>query len=186
MIVLTGQNDRANALRAIALGAYDFCRKPFEPEHPVADHRAGVPAVRAAGEKTAGCRRPAAAGYVARHRRAIPSMQRLCRTIEKVAPTVATVLLAGRVRHRQGAVRARAARPVSAKGQTVRRDQLRGDPGNLLESELFGYEKGAFTGAAKQTIGKIETAHRGTLFLDEIGDLPLPCRRSCCASCRSG
>ena len=47
-------------------------------------------------------------------------------------------------------------------------------PDTLLESELFGYEKGAFTGAVKQTLGKIETAHKGTLFLDEIGDLPLP------------
>jgi two-component system NtrC family response regulator len=46
-------------------------------------------------------------------------------------------------------------------------------PENLLESELFGYERGAFTGAARQTPGKIETAHKGTLFLDEIGDLPL-------------
>ena len=58
-------------------------------------------------------------------------------------------------------------------GPALRRDQLRGDPRDLLESELFGYEKGAYTGAAKQTIGKIETADGGTLFLDEIGDLPL-------------
>jgi two-component system NtrC family response regulator len=58
-------------------------------------------------------------------------------------------------------------------------------PDNLLESELFGYEKGAFTGAVKQTPGKIEVANKGTLFLDEIGDLPGRCRQSCCVSCRS-
>ena len=98
---------------------------------------------------------------------------RLCRTIEKLAPTNATVLLLGEsgtgkelfARGLHDLSPRRAERFVAINCAAI--------PENLLESELFGYEKGAFTGAAKQTLGKIETAHRGTLFLDEIGDLPL-------------
>jgi two-component system NtrC family response regulator len=102
-----------------------------------------------------------------------PSMLRICRTIEKVAPTSATVLILGEsgtgkellARALHAASTKRAGRFVAINCAAI--------PENLLESELFGYEKGAFTGAIKQTIGKIETAHGGTLFLDEIGDLPI-------------
>jgi two-component system NtrC family response regulator len=93
------------------------------------------------------------------------------RLIEKVAGTGATVLLLGE-RHRQGAPCARAARTFAARGERFVAINCAAIPDNLIEAELFGYEKGAFTGAAKQTIGKIETAANGTLFLDEIGDLP--------------
>jgi two-component system NtrC family response regulator len=99
-------------------------------------------------------------------------MLRVCRTIERVAPTNATVMVLGE----SGTGKELLARGVHdlspRKGQRFVAINCAAIPENLLESELFGYEKGAFTGAAKQTIGKIETAHKGTLFLDEIGDLP--------------
>jgi len=101
-------------------------------------------------------------------------MLQLCRTVEKVAPTDATVLVLGE----SGTGKELLAR--SLHGLSARREQrfvainCAAIPENLLESELFGYEKGAFTGAAKQTPGKIETASGGTLFLDEVGDMPLP------------
>jgi two-component system NtrC family response regulator len=99
-------------------------------------------------------------------------MLKVCSTIEKVAGTNATVMLLGE----SGTGKEILARALH--GLSPRRDRrfvainCAAIPENLLESELFGYERGAFTGAAKQTPGKIELAHRGTLFLDEIGDLP--------------
>jgi two-component system NtrC family response regulator len=102
------------------------------------------------------------------------AMLQVCRTVEKVAPTNATVLVLGE----SGTGKELLAR--SLHGLSSRRDKrfaainCAAIPESLLESELFGYEKGAFTGAAKQTPGKIETASGGTLFLDEVGDMPLP------------
>jgi two-component system NtrC family response regulator len=100
-------------------------------------------------------------------------MQKVCRTIEKLASTGATVMLLGEsgtgkellARGLHDLSNRRTHRFVAINCAAI--------PENLLESELFGYEKGAFTGAAKQTAGKIELAHLGTLFLDEIGDLPM-------------
>jgi len=102
-----------------------------------------------------------------------PEMLRVCRMIERVASSTATVLLlgesgTGKEVLAQGLHQAsprRAGRFVAINCAAI--------PENLLESELFGYEKGAFTGAAKTTPGRIETAHKGTLMLDEIGDLPM-------------
>jgi two-component system NtrC family response regulator len=101
-------------------------------------------------------------------------MQRICRTIEKVAPTGATVMILGESGTGKELF-ARALHELSprAAGRFVAIN-CAAIPDALLESELFGHEKGAFTGAVKQTLGKIETANKGTLFLDEIGDLPLP------------
>jgi two-component system NtrC family response regulator len=101
-------------------------------------------------------------------------MQRICRTIEKVALTNATVMLLGE----SGTGKELLARGVHDLSPRAAHRfvaiNCAAIPENLLESELFGYEKGAFTGAAKQTPGKVELAHSGTLFLDEIGDLSLP------------
>jgi two-component system NtrC family response regulator len=102
-----------------------------------------------------------------------PEMQRICRTIEKVAPTSATVMILGESGTGKELL-ARALHDLSPRrNNRFVAINCAAIPDTLLESELFGYEKGAFTGAARQTIGKIETAANGTLFLDEIGDLPM-------------
>ena len=172
VIVLTGQNDRANALKAVALGAYDFCEKPFEPSilglmlerafrlHDLQEENRRLQAAQQA---------PAMAGIVTRD----PGMQRVCRTVEKVAQTSATLLIVGESGTGKELL-ARALHDLSPRrSNRFVAINCAAIPENLLESELFGYEKGAFTGAAKQTIGKFEMAHGGTLFLDEIGDLSL-------------
>ena len=102
-----------------------------------------------------------------------PAMQKICRTIEKVAPSSATVLILGESGTGKELL-ARALHDLSARSSArFVAINCAAIPETLLESELFGYEKGAYTGAAKQTLGKIETASGGTLFLDEIGDLPV-------------
>jgi two-component system, NtrC family, response regulator len=172
VIVLTGQNDRANALKAIALGAYDFCEKPFEPAiltltierafrlHDLQEENRRLQALQ---------QTPAMAGIITRD----PGMQRICRAIEKIAPTDATLLILGESGTGKELL-ARALHDLSPRhGKRFVAINCAAIPETLLESELFGYEKGAFTGAAKQTVGKLETAHGGTLFLDEIGDLSL-------------
>lgn len=173
VIVLTGQNDRANALRAIALGAYDFFAKPFEPEllALTIDRAFRLYELQEENHRLAAAQHPPAlAGLLTRD----AGMQRVCRTIEKVASSSATVLLLGE----SGTGKELLARGLHdsspRKGERFVAINCAAIPENLLESELFGYEKGAFTGAAKTTLGKIETANGGTLMLDEIGDLPLP------------
>src|SRR4029079_5329415 len=102
-----------------------------------------------------------------------PELLRICRTIEKVSTSSVSVLLLGE---------SGTGKEVLAKGlhEAAKRAgkfvaiNCAAIPENLLESELFGYERGAFTGASKTTVGKIETASGGTLMLDEIGDLPYP------------
>ena len=172
VIVLTGQNDRSNALKAIGLGAYDFCTKPFELEilSWTIDRAFRVYELQEENRRLlASQHSPAMSGILTRD----PEMQRICRTVEKVAPSSATVLILGESGTGKELL-ARALHDLSPRQQ--RRFvaiNCAAIPETLLESELFGYEKGAFTGAAKQTLGKIETADGGTLFLDEIGDLPV-------------
>ncbi len=172
VIVLTGQNAQDNALRAVAMGAYDFLAKPFEPEMlALTVQRAlRLHELQTENQRLQAMRQPdALAGLITRD----PEMLRICRTIEKVANSGATVLLLGEsgtgkevlARGLHQASNRKSARFVAINCAAI--------PENLLESELFGYEKGAFTGAAKTTLGKIETAHGGTLMLDEIGDLPM-------------
>jgi len=172
VIVLTGQNDRANALKAVGLGAYDFYAKPFEPEilGLTIDRAYRLYELQEENRRLAAAQQPSAmSGVITRD----PELLRLCRTIEKLAQTNATVLVLGEsgtgkelfARGLHDLSPRRAERFVAINCAAI--------PENLLESELFGYEKGAFTGAARQTPGKFEMAHRGTLFLDEIGDLPL-------------
>ena len=171
VIVLTGQNDQANALRAVALGAYDFFAKPFEPDllNLTIDRAFRLFELQRENRRLQELQQPdALAGLMTRD----PGMLKICRTIEKIASSNATVMLLGEsgtgkevlARGLHQASPRRAGKFVAINCAAI--------PENLLESELFGFEKGAFTGAAKMTLGKIETANGGTLMLDEIGDLP--------------
>lgn len=173
VIVLTGQHDRENAVRAIGHGAYDFFAKPFEPEllALTIDRAYRLYDLQRENRRLQAAHQPdTRSGIVSRD----PSLLKICRTIEKVAAANVTVLLLGE----SGTGKELLARALH--DQSPRCNErfvainCAAIPESLLESELFGYEKGAFTGAAKQTLGKVEVAHRGTLFLDEIGDLPAP------------
>ena len=172
VIVLTGQNDQSNALKAVAMGAYDFLAKPFEPEvlNLTVERAFRLHHLQTENKRLRAMQMPdTLAGLLTRD----PQMLRICRTIEKVANTNASVMLLGE---------SGTGKEVLARGLHQLSNRKDGKfvaincaaiPENLLESELFGYERGAFTGAAKTTPGKIETAHAGTLMLDEIGDMPM-------------
>ncbi|MDE2613585.1 MAG: PEP-CTERM-box response regulator transcription factor [Burkholderiales bacterium] len=171
VIVLTGQNDQANALRAVASGAYDFLAKPFDPDvlgltidraYRLAELQGELRRMQALQSSDA------LAGLLTRD----PEMLRLCRLVERVAPSGASVLLLGESGTGKE-VLAQALHQASKRSGRFVAINCAAIPEPLLESELFGYEKGAFTGAAKTTPGKIESSHGGTLMLDEIGDLPL-------------
>ncbi|MDF1530537.1 MAG: PEP-CTERM-box response regulator transcription factor, partial [Sedimenticola sp.] len=171
VIVVTGDNDRSNAVRAIALGAYDFCQKPVEPEilSLIVNRAYHVYQLEQENLKLHQDQsRAPLNGIIATS----PEMLKVCRTIEKVAPSnISTLLLGASGTGKE--LFAQALHELSPRAdQKMVAINCAAIPANLIESELFGYEKGAFTGAAKQTKGRIEYANNGTLFLDEIGDLP--------------
>ena len=172
VIVLTGQNDRANALRAVSLGAYDFFAKPFEPDLlALTIERAYRMFELQSENRRLQAQQPSGSlgGLITRD----PEMLRIGRVIERVASSDATVMLLGESGTGKE-VLAQGLHQASKRTGKFVAINCAAIPEALLESELFGYEKGAFTGAAKTTVGKIETAHGGTLMLDEIGDLPHP------------
>jgi two-component system, NtrC family, response regulator len=171
VIVLTGQNDQANALRAVGMGAYDFFAKPFEPEllGLTIDRAFRLAELHAENRRLQAIQpRDALGGLITRD----PEMLRICRMVEKVATSDVTVMLLGESGTGKE-VLAQGLHQVSKRTGRFVAINCAAIPENLLESELFGYERGAFTGAAKTTLGKIEAASGGTLMLDEIGDLPL-------------
>ncbi|MBZ0070940.1 MAG: PEP-CTERM-box response regulator transcription factor [Gammaproteobacteria bacterium] len=173
IIVVTGNNERNNALQAVALGAYDFFHKPIDPDllgfivnrayrlHELENENRRLQQSQQPDSPLEGVLTGSQA------------MLDVCRTVEKVAPADVAVLVLGE----SGTGKELLAR--SLHGLSRHSDgpfvaiNCAAIPEALLESELFGHEKGAFTGAIKQTPGKIETASGGTLFLDEIGDLPM-------------
>ncbi len=172
VIIVTGDNDRANAIEAIGRGAYDFYQKPVEQEvlTLIVERAHRVHELEAENRRLQRFEQNSPLdGIIA----ASPQMLKVCRTVEKVAPSDITTLLQG-ASGTGKEVFAKAIHQLSPRsGERIVAINCAAIPGTLLESELFGYEKGAFTGASKQTIGKIEHANGGTLFLDEIGDLPL-------------
>jgi len=172
VIIATGNETREHALRAIALGAYDFYQKPIDVDVlqlivSRAQHMFELEAENRKLNEAA----PASPvdGIIA----SSAEMLRVLRNVEKIAPTDVTVLLLGESGTGKELL-ARAIHRMSARahGPFVPIN-CAAIPETLLESELFGHEKGAFTGAVRLNVGKMESADRGTLFLDEIGDVPL-------------
>jgi two-component system NtrC family response regulator len=172
VIVITGNDDKINPVRSIGLGAYDFYQKPIDPEILtfVVERAFKLRALEDENRKLTRLHiTNPLEGIVA----ASPEMHEVCRMVERLAPTDMTVLLLGesgtgkevlaRGLHK---LSSRANKPFIAVNAAA-------IPETLLESELFGYERGAYTGASQQTKGKFELANGGTFFLDEIGDIPL-------------
>ncbi|MEM6857902.1 MAG: PEP-CTERM-box response regulator transcription factor [Pseudomonadota bacterium] len=175
VIVASGHGARESALQAIERGAYDFYQKPLDIEalglivrrafnlHQIESENRRLVA-NAGEDKT----------VLGRLITGAPEMVKVARTIERVASTSVSVMLLGA---------SGTGKELLAQGLHDASERADGPfiaincaaiPENLLESELFGHEKGAFTGAVKTTEGKIESANGGTLFLDEVGDIPLP------------
>jgi len=173
VIIATGNETREYALRAIALGAYDFYQKPIDIEvlQLIVARAERIFDLEAENRKLL---EATAASPIDGIIASSPEMSRVLRNIEKISSTDVAVLLRGESGTGKELL-ARAVHKLSARAcERFVPINCAAIPETLLESELFGHEKGAFTGALKQTIGKIESADRGTLFLDEIGDVPLP------------
>ena len=172
VIVVTGHNDKMNAIRAVAMGAYDFYEKPIEPDLlNITVQRAGrlYYLERENRRYHTSTSESPLEGLIA----SSPEMLKVCRTVEKLAPTdVSTLMLGESGTGKEVLVKALHSLSDRSSKRLVAIN-CAAIPEALLESELFGYEKGAFTGASKTTPGKIEVASGGMLFLDEVGDLPL-------------
>ncbi|MFZ1742456.1 MAG: PEP-CTERM-box response regulator transcription factor [Pontixanthobacter sp.] len=175
VIVASGHGARESALQAIERGAYDFYQKPVDIEAIglIVRRALNLAKIEQENRRLAnkiGDDKTVLGGLIT----AAPEMVKVARTIERVADANVSVMLLGA---------SGTGKELLAQGlhdASKRRDgtfvaiNCAAIPENLLESELFGHEKGAFTGAVKTTEGKIEQAHGGTLFLDEVGDIPLP------------
>ena len=172
VVVVTGREDKENAVRAIGMGASDFYQKPLDPDILTFVVNRAFRLAELERENLELNRRNGTSikGIVATS----PQMMAICRTVEKVAPTDVTTLIVGETGTGKELL-ARALHDLSGRcDKPFAAINCAAIPENLLESELFGFEKGAFTGATQAKKGKIETANGGTLFLDEIGDMPMP------------
>ncbi len=172
VVVASGHGARESALQAIARGAYDFYQKPIDIDAIGLIVRRALELHRIEAENRQLSARTADNRVLGRLITAAPEMIKVARTIERVANTNVSVMLLGA---------SGTGKELLARGLHEASDRVAGAfvaincaaiPENLLESELFGHEKGAFTGAVKTTEGKIEQANGGTLFLDEVGDIP--------------
>ena len=172
VIVVTGNGEQENALTAVAKGAYDFYEKPVDTDtlKLLVERAFNISELELENRRLQNHASDSPLdGIIA----ASEGMLQVCRMIEKVAPTDVTTLLLGESGTGKELL-ARALHRLSPRNEKrFVAINCAAIPENLLESELFGYERGAFTGAVKQTPGKVELADAGTLFLDEIGDMPM-------------
>lgn len=172
IIVITGREEKENAVKAIGMGAYDFYQKPVDADTLkfVVDRAFRLHELETQNQSL---KTGQASTSVQNLITSCPQMLTLCRTVERVAPTDATTLILGDTGTGKELI-ARGLHQLSAReNENFCAINCAAIPDALLESELFGYEKGAFTGASGAKEGKIERANNGTLFLDEIGDMPL-------------
>jgi DNA-binding NtrC family response regulator len=169
IIFLTGHGDIPTSVRAIKAGALEFLTKPFNDEDLLDAIQQGIARDQRALKQK---------GELAAHKfgdivGTSAPLRNVLNQVEVVAPTDSTVLLLGETGTGKEII-ARAILNVSSRSnRPFVKLNCAAIPSGLLESELFGHEKGAFTGAVSQKIGRFELAHRGTLFLDEVGDIPL-------------
>ncbi len=170
IIVVSGSEHRDDAIEAVARGAWDYYQKPIDAEALafIVQRAFHVAALEAENRRLKKKTSPVLPGVITND----PAMLAVCQTVERIAPTSVNVLIHGE----SGTGKELLAKAIHDGSPRADRPFIAINcaaiPDALLESELFGYEKGAFTGATRQVKGKIETAHRGTLFLDEIGDMP--------------
>ena len=168
VVLMTAHGTIETAIEATKLGAYDYLQKPFEIPELIALLNKAAEAGRLMRETVALVDTPSAsAAFVGSSR----AMQEVCKEIGRIAAKPVTVLIRGET----GTGKELIARALYQHGDRAHAPFIAINcgavPENLLESELFGHERGAFTGADQRRIGRFEQAHRGTLFLDEIGDL---------------
>ena len=173
VVIMTAYGTVESAVDAMKAGASDYVLKPFSLAELVLVIRKELADAPACARKTATCaKRSASATNTRTSSRAATKCRRCSALVERVAPTNATVLLGGE----SGVGKDLIARAIHEHSQRASGPFVKINstaiPENLLESELFGYEKGAFTGATSSKPGKFELADKGTLFLDEIGDVP--------------
>jgi two-component system nitrogen regulation response regulator NtrX len=170
VVILSGHGTVKTAVEATKLGAYDFIEKPPESERIllVARNALGLKKLRDENRRLR-------LSFDERYRMegASPALERVSEAVRRAAPTNATVLITGE----SGVGKELAARAIHR--NSLRKDEAfvqvncAAIPEELIESELFGHEKGSFTGATEKQIGKFELAHKGTIFLDEVGDMSL-------------
>jgi two-component system NtrC family response regulator len=172
VIVATGHGAHESALRAIAMGAYDFYKKPVDIDElgMIVARAFHLHAIEAENRRLESDSGSTVLGSIVS---AAPEMLTVARTIERVATADVSVMLLGASGTGKELLAQAVHEKSKRKGAFVAIN-CAAIPENLLEAELFGYERGAFTGAVKSNVGKIELAEGGTLFLDEVGDIPLP------------
>ena len=168
VIMMSAHGDVQDAVEAMKLGAFDYLVKPFDPDELAIRLRKAVRDRRLSADREASRRPSGERVKMVGDSRAVQDALKL---IDRAAPTPSTILITGE----SGTGKEVAARLVherSGRQGAFVAVNLGAVPENLLESELFGYEKGAFTGAAERKLGLFELADSGTLFLDEIGEMP--------------
>lgn len=171
IIVMTGNADYENAVRAVAMGAYDFYQKPVNPDtlDLIIQRAFHIHTLEKQNRILQEQEQSPLDGVIASDAK----MVKICRMIEKLAPSTVTCTLTGESGTGKEVLAKALHNSSPRKNNRLVAINCAAVPESLMESELFGYEKGAFTGANKRTLGKVETANNGTLFLDEIGDMPL-------------
>ena len=172
VIIVSGNADRGVALSAVARGAFDFIAKPIEIEvlELIVQRALRMHELEKENRELRLSHQQGLPGIVY----GSAAMERIARTVERVARTDASVMIMGESGTGKELVASALHNSSPRKEGKLIAINCASIPENLLESELFGHERGAFTGAIKQTLGKFELADKGSLFLDEIGDMPLP------------